>query len=54
MKKTEYLGPYRSIKYASFLDFLFKKTCLKFPGDTKILEAKALNSRAKICDMFMY
>jgi len=54
MKKIEYLGPYRRIKYAQFLDFLFKKTCLIFPGGGKILEAKILNLRAKICDMFMY
>ena len=56
MKKIEYLGSYRCINYAQFLDFLFffKKTCLTFPGDGKILEAKTLNSRAKICDMFVY
>jgi hypothetical protein len=34
--------------------YLKKKTCLTFPGDGKILETKTLNSRAKICDMFVY
>lgn len=54
MKKIQYLGPYRFINYAHFLDFLFKKLCLTFPGDRKILEAKTLNSRAKICGTFIY
>jgi hypothetical protein len=51
MKKIEYLGPYRCIEYVHSFRFSFKKTRLTFPGDRKILEAKTLNSRAKICDI---